>query len=196
MGNFKHRYNDIMKKKVFNISKKKEADWVWLAKVANEESVCWNRNLSRTFGDFCNVGICDSDVGDPLQVGESTFVDSCAVQRVGAELWENKRQNIRKWSPTQNQFPRWPLTRTQRWVMGKHSLWQGNGPELHADFLRTTLPGLSQIIILISSHFPSPNAHIRHDNRICVTRSLEMNHRSKSERMGMENRGASTCFQV
>lgn len=56
------------------------------AKVANEGWVCSNRNLIRTFGYFCNVGICDSDIRDPLQVGESAFVDSCAVQRVGAKL--------------------------------------------------------------------------------------------------------------
>lgn len=40
----------------------------------------------RTFGYFRDVGVSDSDVGDPLQVGEGALVDSCAVQRVGAEL--------------------------------------------------------------------------------------------------------------
>lgn len=43
--------------------------------------------------------------------------------------------------------------RTQSWVMSKHSLWQGNCPYLHADFLCISLPGLSWIIILILLHF-------------------------------------------
>lgn len=46
---------------------------------------------SSTFGYFCDICVCNANVGDPLQVGEGAVVDSCALQRVGAELCGEKK---------------------------------------------------------------------------------------------------------
>lgn len=39
-----------------------------------------------TFGDLCDVCVGDANVGDPLQVGKGTSLDSCAPQGVGPKL--------------------------------------------------------------------------------------------------------------
>lgn len=63
------------------------------AKFPSCQNNLWNRELkSSTFWYFCDLGVGDANVGDPLQVGESAVVDSCALQRVGAELWRGKRK--------------------------------------------------------------------------------------------------------
>lgn len=44
----------------------------------------WNQR--RTFGDLCDVSVCDANVRDSFQITEGTGFNSSALQRVGAEL--------------------------------------------------------------------------------------------------------------
>lgn len=43
-----------------------------------------------TFGDLCQVGVCNADVRDLLQGPERPSLNPCALQWVGAELWKEK----------------------------------------------------------------------------------------------------------
>lgn len=49
-----------------------------------------------TFGNLCDVSICNSNVRDPFQVRESSSLHSCALQRVRPKFWNIEDQCINK----------------------------------------------------------------------------------------------------
>lgn len=63
--------------------------------------------------------------------------------------------------------------------MSKHSLWQGSSLYLHADFLCTTLPGLSRIIILIPLQFLHNLGFMKED--LCDRKSGNESRQQKSK---------------
>ena len=60
--------------------------------------------ITFTFGDLCDVGVCDANVRDPLQVSKGPHLNGGAFQRIRAHLWKGmerktqRRQNELMWA--------------------------------------------------------------------------------------------------
>ena len=141
-----------------------DPDWIklWLSQI-----IFGNRYQSITFGDLCDVSVCNADVRDSFQVNKSTGFDSCTLQRVGPELWkkmnekqfwaQKKGKERERTSVTDHVYEVNPPSGVLRehwaesWVnkvLSKRMACVCNTAILHARF-----PDSSRIILLLSLHF-------------------------------------------